>query len=61
MTGEGPVDVEGLAAEVMSRLEAAVKPGAGGEGRVVHSYRQPGSSAWPCRTCGGPPAMPFGS
>ena len=26
MTGEGPVDVEGLAAEVMSRLEAAVNP-----------------------------------
>ena len=26
MTGEGPVDVEGLAAEVMSRLEAAANP-----------------------------------
>ena len=26
MTGEGPVDVDGLAAEVMSRLEAAVNP-----------------------------------
>ena len=26
MTGEGSVDVEGLAAEVMSRLEAAANP-----------------------------------
>ena len=32
MTGEGPVDVEGLAAGIMSRLEAAANPERAGKG-----------------------------